>query len=265
MGRQFGLVHLSGRFGDLQLSVDGGKGYARQMDFVTPEKVRKGKNYELTRNNNREFNAAGVVADAVTEAIGGHWMLYSERFFRPRLQGKVRKLILAGPGDHGKRSFLVGPNKGFFKDMELDVKDPFYRRFRAQHSVLVNGDRNQATLEVQPFDSRLDLDVPHGATHFRLFVSVGVLSDCVYMPSLKDYGFTQEGLMDCWAMEGSGQVAIDGLMHPGLTMVVTLPGRPVLTPDAILLVSLGIRFVKVVNGVGDDMEGGGALRVVGAW
>jgi hypothetical protein len=258
-------VHLSGRFGDIQMSVDGDQGFARQVNSPTKKKVRTSKGYKLPRKNNAEFAGAGLVADLVLGCIGGHWNYYAERYFRPRLHGLLRKLIQLGPGDMGQREFRTAQHLDAFRNLELDSKDKFDRRFRAPFTVTVNADRNTATLDVSPFHTQHHLDAPQGATHFRVFLGVGGLSDLVWVPRHKGYFPSQPDLDTSFADVHGPLITLDGALHPGFQLSIGLSGLPVLGSDACLLVSVGIDFVRVINGMEDELASGGAVKVVGAW
>jgi hypothetical protein len=268
MGRQRGLVHLSGQFGDMQLSVDGKNGFARSYKPDTGKRIKADLSFDQVRKNNSEFGAAALVVSALVEALGGYWQYYAERYFQPRLKGKVRKLV-NGPGLKGQRRFEVGQNLNFFRGIDLDATDRFDRRFMAPYQVTVNADRNMATLDVGAFHTLRQLDVPGGATHFHLLLTVGVLTDFMFVED--GYEPSHWDLCGHGVYGHSALMACDGRLNPGFQMVMGLPGlrpgdpAPVLPADAALVVGMGISFFRVINGVEEVFASGGAMKVEGAY
>jgi hypothetical protein len=262
MGRQRGVVHLSGQFGDVQLSIYHGKGIAKMSIPVSKQRIATDPNYEQTRKINSEFKAVSLAVDGLAECFGGNGYDFGDRYMRARLMALGKKIIKKGPGLHGQRTFEVAPNLNMFREWELNMDDKFRNRFKEKCVVTVYLDRNTATLVVPPFlTNRSKLNAPQGATHFRVCLAVGVLCDVEYGGS--DVGYepvdaTISGLNDVSftpVLDGAG------VLNPGFQLITEVPGLPVLPSTAGLVVSVGIEFFMVINSVPELLAQGNAMRI----
>lgn len=263
MGRQRGLIQLSGQFGNIQLSMDGENGYARLYTPPSKRRIQQDPRYQLVRNNASEFACACRVVQTLSNALGPAWRSYSERFFQPKLKGKVRKLVALGPGLDGQRRFTAVAHRDFFRNIDLDPSDRFDRRFTTRPTVDIHPDRHTATVYFPSFHSHHHLDPPQGATHFQVFLTVGVVTDVAFHP----YGYvsTQPDLDGLHQGACSTEMACDGSTHPGFQLSASLPGLPALPGDACLVVGVGVTFFREIGGELQPLAGGRAMKVVGGW
>jgi hypothetical protein len=262
MGSQKGIVRLSGQFDDLQLSIDGKKGIAKLSVPVSKERIRTADEFVNTRKVNMEFQAAAMAVDAVQDCLRGKNATFGDRYLRSRLQTVMIAAVRRGAGNFGERALEVLPNVLLLNQFPLNQADRFKNWFRAPYDVQINADRNTATLVVPAFDIDFGtLKVPQGATHFRVFVCVGVLSDLQYSGSdaryeavnVQMHGRNGEGRTG-W-MPSSGQNA-------GFQVVAPVGGLPILPTTAGLVVSLGVEFCFMVNTIPQLKAEGNAMDIL---
>ena len=259
MGRQRGLVHISGQFDDVQLSIDGKHGVAKLSVPMTKDRIKNDPDMENTRKVNAEFTAASLATDALQRCTCGRNYSFGDRYLRSRLQGKLNGIVRRGAGDFGKRMLEVLPNKESLKGLALHPSESFSARLTTAMTVDVNADRNTATLTVPSFVSKGRLHYPEGSTHFRVFVCVGVLSDFQYVGGEAVYEAVNPTINGVNAEAYSAYMDVTG-QNAGFQVIAALPGLPVLPGTAGLVVSMGIEFFFDVNSnynlkaVGNAME-----------
>jgi hypothetical protein len=263
MGRQVGLVHLSGQFGDVRASVGpDGKGYVAFAPPISAKRVKEDKNYELTRRVNDEFIGSVRAAQSVRQCMGERIAEFGDRHLTSRLNALCKKVINTGPGFFGERRFEVVPNLGLFRHVEANKRERLRSRFMAPFSVTVNTDRNVATLDVASFLPNNFIHAPSGATDCRLTLVAGVLSDFVFTGDNDVYAPAEPTLDGITVSVPSALIPVSGSGVAAFQVIAAIPGAPVLPATTGLAVSVGIEFVKVVNSVEYVMASGNAMQLV---
>jgi hypothetical protein len=263
MGRQKGLVHLTGQFGDVQLYISAdGVPLARFVRPVSGKKVKRDANYALTRKNNDEFTGSVFVARSLRQCLGDRIKQFADRKLSPRLMALSYSVLAKGPGMAGERSFEVAPHVGAFRRLDADRNEPLTGRFQAPFTTTVNPDRNTATLDVPAFTTNNYLRCPQGATHFRLLLVAGVLSDHVYTGGNPVYVAVNPEMNGVSVVAESAVMPAVNAVNAALQLVAAVPGLPVLPSSASLVVSVGVEFLRVINAFEQEMASGNALRVV---
>ena len=265
MGRQRGGVHISGRVGDVQYYLDRSQGYVRESNPVSKDRILKDPAFVQVRKSMAEFTASSLATTNLQLSLGDNWKPFGERYLRARLGTLTREIVKLGSGLKGKRRFEVGPNLSALEKVDLNEDQKFASSFRAEHTVTVNPDRNTATLDVLAFHTGNRLSVPGNATHFHVFLTVGVLTDYIHVGGKKVYKSTQPGLSGLTATQYSAAMVCDGSMNPGFQVVASLPTLPILPSDACLIVSMGIEFMEIVNSVEEIFTTGSAMQIRGAY
>ncbi len=144
----------------------------------------------------------------------------------------------------------------------LNQGDRFKNWFKAPYDVQVNPDRNTATLVVPLFDIDFGtMKVPQGATHFRVFVCVGVLSDLQYSGSDARYEAVNGQIHGLNGEERTAWLSTVG-QNPGFQLVATVSGLPILPSTAGLVVSMGVEFCFMVNTMPQLKAEGNAMDIL---
>jgi hypothetical protein len=263
MGRQVGLVHVSGQFGDVRASVGpDGKGYVAFAPPITAKRIREDKDFELTRRNNDEFKGSVRAAMSVRQCMGERISRFADRHFSSRLNALCRKVVKRGPGNYGERRFEVVANRGLFRHIEARKLVSLRSRLMVPFTVTVNTDRNIATLNMASFFPDDGLYAPSGATHCRLTLVAGVLSDFVFTGDNDVYAPAEPSLNGLSVSVESAAIPVAGGVVAAFQVVAAIPGAPVLPTTCGLEVSVGITFLVDVNGVELEMATGRAMQLV---
>ncbi len=262
MGRQQGLVHLSGQFGDLRLSIAANGKPIAAFAPVRKGRVKRGRNYGLTRKNNAEFTGSAYCAQSLRRCMGERIRDFSDRDLSGRLLAMMHSVISLGQGRAGERSFDVLSHASMFQHIEANAGTPFGSRFQAPYSLTVNPARNAVTLDVAAFATDHFLYCPQGATHFRLLLVAGILSDFVYVGGRRPYAPVNALLNGQSVVASSLAIPAVNATTSVLQLVAALPGAPVMPSTAGLVVSVGIEFLRVINNYEEVMASGNGLKVV---
>lgn len=265
MGKQFGGVHISGRVGDLQYYLDGTQGRVRLSNPVSKDRVLNAPEYDLIQKEISEFKGISKATNTLQMCLGEDWKRFGERYSRNRLSSIIRKVVRVGPGRNGQRRFEVAANLDRFKQVNLSREDPFESIFQVKYTMSVNPDRNTATMDVPSFNTKTKLSIPGKATHFRLFLTVGVLTDFAFGGPDTGYISTLPDLAGESQRQYAPVMVCDGSMNPGFQVVASLPSLPVLPLDACLVVTVGIEFLKYVGSFEEWFWQNNSMMIHGAF
>jgi hypothetical protein len=260
MGRQRGVVHLSGQYDDTRMAIDGEMGIAYLADKITKEQVQNDPRFALTRNVNAEFKGASKGADSVQQCLANLNSRFGDRYCRARLLTKMIQMVRKGAGDHGKRSLEVMANASLLKAFELNRKEGLKMWLKVPYTVTVNADRNTAVVDVPTFVANNDLVPPKSSTHFRITVCVGVLSDFMHVGGDAAYEAVNPGLNGEYGISYSAFTPVTGTVNT-FQVMAALPSLAVLPATAGLVVSIGIEFFLECNNVHLLQSAGNAMRI----
>jgi hypothetical protein len=262
MGVQLGLVHLSGQFGDIQLTIDRNKGRAKLSRPITKERIDTAPEFRNTRRVNKEFEAAAMAVDILQDCLCGNHLTFGDRFFRARLQSILIEAVRRGPGHFGERALEVVPNLTKLDDFPMDEEDRFKSWFNIPYNLLVNPARDTVTLSIPAFDIfGGKCRVPQAANDFRIFQCVGLLSDLQFSSTDARYEPVNPELSGLSVENSTAWMPVAGT-NPGINLVTQVPGLPLIPATAGLVVSIGIQYCRTVNGYHYPLAAGNAMDII---
>jgi hypothetical protein len=92
-----------------------------------------------------------------------------------------------GSEARGQRAVLVSQQPQYLKGLDFNRNISFNGIFSAPFTLTANVDRNESTLSVPAFNPLNFLNIPSGATHFRIINALSVISDFVFNPATGAY------------------------------------------------------------------------------
>lgn len=223
----------------------------------------KDPSYEQFRKNMVETKGVSKAADALSLCFGDDWNQFGERYLRGQMVKKLRGIMDQGSGFKGERNFEAAAHLADFKRFQLNRAAPFKSRFNAPFTVDVNADRNTATLDVPNFVMRASTGLAPYATHFRLFMTIGVLTDFVFVGGEELYAPAHDDLVGLRSRDDSAALTKGSVA--GFQLIATLPGLPVLPPDAYLVVCVGVQYLQVIGGREEVFAGRDSMQIYAAY
>ena len=85
-----------------------------------------------------------------------------------------------GSEARGQRAVLVSQQPQYLKGLDFNRNISFNGILSAPFTLTPSVDRNESTLSLEAFNPMSFLNVPSGATHFRIINAVSVVSDFIY-------------------------------------------------------------------------------------
>jgi len=165
-----------------------------------------------------------------------------------------------GSEARGKRAVLITQVPHYLNGFEFNRFTSFDGTFNAPSTITPAASRDNSTLDVPAFNPLNYLNIPAGATHFRIINGISVISDFEYNATSKVYEPKDQALNELKAIEYSPYLPVDQVTS-ALSLVATLPGPPTMTTDVMVVNIIGIEFYQEVNANYYVFAQGNAMKI----
>jgi len=235
MARQKGPLKYVGTLGDIRhFKIKGNQGYfAGLTGGPTADQIATDPAFQRTRENMNEFVTA-----------------------------IMKKINLEdGSESRGKRAVLISSVPQYLSGFEFNRFTSFDGTFSAPYTITAGANRDESTLDVPAFNPLNYLNIPSGATHFRIINGISVISDFEYNAATKVYEPKDAALNELKAVEYSNYLPVDQAITTTTSLVATLPGTPTMTTDVMVVNVVGIEFYQQVNSDYYVFAQGNAMKI----
>lgn len=262
MARQKSYVRIRGSLGGLTFYKKNGEDVIRTTGGATKEQIAKDPRFRRTRENMKEFAGAAKAGKALRECFKNVAKRMSDDTAVGRVTGIMRHISSSETGVRGQRPMLILPKKAFIEGFEFNRHQPLSSIFYAAYGLpTLDANRNLATWEVPDFSTVNDMGYPEGATHFKLVLAVGVLSDYVYSTATKVYEPINPDEDQTKGVAYTAEIPIGGMVGSATTLTVDLGFAAALPATVGVLVGIGIIFYQEVDGVYYELASDNALKL----
>ena len=261
MARQVSIIKIKGKIGDLSFYKSAGKHLVREKTGIEKERLLHDPAFKRTRENMSEFGGSAVVGKALRMGLANVLHLFSDRYIVARITKIMRSVNKKGTGTRGKRAFEIKDNSFELEGFDFDKKTSFDRIFHAPFTLEVNADRNGVTLTVPVFNTDNYLEIPEGATHFRLFCAISVLSNYVFDDESLKYEPLNPEINMASCVEASSETELGGDIPSEIVVNCDLPDTPTLDDTSGLIACVGIEFLQEINGAFYSLESDNAMKI----
>jgi hypothetical protein len=263
MAKQKGHVKYVGTLGEIRhFKIKGNTGYfAGLKGGPTAEQVKTAPGFIRTRENMSEFAACAMAGKSVRIGLSAITKQMTDSQFTGRLTAIMKKInIEDGSEARGQRAILVSQEPQYLKGLDFNKNISFNGVFSAPFTLTPNVDRNESVLSIPTFNPLNYLNVPSGATHFRIINALSVISDFVFNSATNAYEPADPTLNEVSNIAYSTYIPIDAVTTL-LNVTATLPGAPTLTASTSVLGSIGIEFYQEVSGNYYLFNAGNAMKI----
>ncbi|MEO6407032.1 MAG: hypothetical protein ABIO32_16180, partial [Ferruginibacter sp.] len=152
-----------------------------------------------------------------------------------------------------EKQYLIG----FPFDKNVSLEGVFTAPYSLSNTVA----RDTGTLTVPAFNPANLITPPPGATHFRLLVALGCVSDFAFNAQTGTYEPIDVANNELSDVAYSGYLDLSAAIATATVVTATLPGTPTITTDASVLFCIGIEFYQQVGANYYLFNSGNALKV----
>lgn len=263
MARQKGHIKYVGTLGEVRhFKIKGNEGYfAGLKGGPSGEQVKTAPGFIRTRENMSEFTACANAGKSVRIGLASLMKQMSDSQLTGRLTAIMKKInIEDGSEARGQRAVLVSQQPQYLKGLDFNRNISFNGVFSAPSTLTATVDRNESTLSIPAFNPLSFLNVPSGATHFRIINALSVVSDTIYNPTTGSYEPAEPALNEVSNIAYSDYTPVNAVT-PAIDVTATLQGAPTITINVAVLASIGIEFYQMVGTNYYLFNAGNALKI----
>lgn len=246
MSKQKGLIKLEGNIGGISFYSSDGEHLARMANGPSKDRIAKDPAFKRTRENNMEFGGSAKAAKAMRLALSTVLQSMAGRYLTSRLTKLFKIINLKSLGTRGQRPIELSEYKATLKNFDLNKKTNLSSVFGTVFNATHNVDRNEGTITIPSFVPRDFINAPTGATHFRLVLALGSVSDFVFDAGVNGYEAAVPELNSLSAIEYSA-ISELGSTPISFDLTAAFSGAPVMSDVVSVVQCLGIEFFQAVG------------------
>ena len=262
MGKQVGLIKVSGNIGGVSFYKSNGEDLARVANGPSKDKIQNDASFVRTRENNSEFGGSASIAKSLRLAFASSMLTMADNRMVSRLTAVFKDICSKSLLIRGQRPIVLSTNRTVLNNLEFNNKLSFGSVFNAPYVVTNNAGRTQGTVTIAAFQPQTFINAPSGATHFRLIGAIGVVSDFTFNTATKNYEATDPALNTLNGIAYGTMTALNSATPVNFTLVASLPGTPTMTASASGVLCLGIEFYQRVGATDYLLAQGNAMKIV---
>ncbi len=262
MARNNSFIKLEGTLDGLTFYEKDGVNYVKTKSSISKSRIENDPAFRRTRENMREFGASAKVGKALRTAFGSVVKLMGDTYVSARITRIMKRINSNGAGIRGERDFDILANSDLLKGFEFNETDPLSTQFFAPYgSPTLDANRDIITWAIPDFDIDSFITKPEGATHCRLVLAAGMLSNYEYEAVLNSYEPVDEDENALGGTDYSADIPLVGMVGAETRLTVDLGiGAPVVGTTAVIA-SIGIVFYQEINGQLYELASGNAMRI----
>jgi len=264
MAKNNSFIKLEGTLDGLTFYEKDGENFVKTKSAISKNRIYNDPAFVRTRENNQEFSGCAKASKAVREAFASVVKLMGDTYIAARLTGVMKKINKNGTGLRGERTIDIATNKEQLVGFEFNPKDPFSSKFYAPYDAPVLGvNRNDVTVTIPDFDAGSFINPPEGATHCKIVLASGLVSNFEYEAALNTYEPDNEEENGKGGTDYSDPILLTGLVGSDTILTVDIPlGSGGITPSVSNVIALGIIFYQEINGDLYELASGNGMQVI---
>lgn len=262
MARNKSIIKLEGTLDGMTFFMKDGENLVKSQSTLSKNKIMTDSAFRRTRENMREFGGASRVGKAFRESFSGISKTMADTYMGARINRVMKRINRNGTGLRGERDFNVVTFGDMLRGFEFNNKTPFDSQFTAPSTPpVISGTRDLVTWVVPDFSIDSYVSIPDGATHLRLVLAAGYVSNYFYNVTLDSYVPDDESVNARGGVSYSTEIPLAGMVGSDTTLVVDLTAFGAIPATSALFVGTGIIFYQQVNGAFYELAQGNALKV----
>ncbi|MBT0607561.1 hypothetical protein [Aequorivita echinoideorum] len=258
------LLKLTGSLGGLTFSQDEKGTIVRLTPKVDEKKIKNSPKSQGTRDNMMEMGGASTAAKVLRLAFMTARKDLCDRYFSGRLSGAMRKVVAAGAGNRGKRELNLRQNGNLLEGFEfINARPLVYSVGGINEKPTLNADRNALRWTSPLLDRKKQITAAADSTHFCFLLGAATVPNYAYSETQKCYEPLEKPLRTPAVFTSSQPIALTQKTIAPLTLNLSLGIDGALPENIAVVMVVGVRFYKNVNGELLELPDTGGMRVLG--
>jgi hypothetical protein len=230
MARQRGILKLEGTIGNITFYKSADGYMAREKGGIDGNRIANDPNFQRTRENGKEFGAAGAAGKVLRTAFRALTINASDPRMVSRLTREMVKVIqmdITNP--RGQRNVIDGEAE-LLQGFEFNAQGKLSTTLYAPYTLTIDRVTGDLKVVVDPYIPANMINSPSGATHYKI-ITAGAEVD------FENGTYTVDSKV-------SAQLPLDNVA----TAALTLTNSVTAASTHPLFLALGIEFYQEVNG-----------------
>ena len=262
MAKNNSFIRLEGTLDGLTFFRKNGESFVKTKNRVSRNRIMNDPAYKRTRENMREFGGAASCGKAFRDAFAGIVRLVADSYVSSRITGRMRAIVSNGAGLRGERAISVVDDLAVFIGFNFNVNKLFDSHFNAPSAPpSINANRDTLTWNVPDFNTDTYVLSPEGATHFKLALAAGFVSNYEWDAATKGYVPVEEQPNAIGGVTYSNAIAIGGMVGAATDLEVDLTALGPVPVTTALFGATAIVFYQMVNGELYELAQGHSMKI----
>lgn len=262
MAKLKSFVKLEGTLDGLTFYQKDGQSFVKTKSGVSRNRILKDRAFKRTRENMREFGGAARASKAFRDGYANIIKLMGDTYLSGRLTAVMRRIADLGTGIRGRRSIDIASNTELLNNFEFNKTRPlgavFYPKYTAPS---FDANRDIATWTVPDFETDSFVSPPEGATHFKLVLAAGLVSNYEFVVALDGYEPVEPAENSLGTTVYSDAIPLQGAVGSDTTLVADLGLGTALPVAVVATAAIGIVFYQEINSELYELSSGNTMRV----
>jgi hypothetical protein len=242
------FIKLEGTLDGLTFYNKDGENLVKKKTQVSKNRIANAPEYQRTRENNQEFGGSAKCGKAFRESFAGISRLVSDTYLSARITAKIRSIVPNGPGLRGERNIDLVDNLEPFIGFNFNLSKPFDSQFNAPSPGPDIADtKDSVRWNIPDFNTDTFVHKPEGATHFKLALAAGYVSNYEWDATLKAYQPVEEHPNAVGVVNYSDAIDIGGMVGSDTNLDIDLAAFAPVPVTTALFASTAIVFYQKVN------------------
>lgn len=230
--------------------------------------IKNNPAFKRTRENNEEWKGVTLTAKTIKRRFGDNAKVVVNRFLIGALNKAMLKVLRSDPvGLRGSRSVLLSEHKEALDTIQYYYYKPFSDIMKCRYEVDTSLDRKSVMVRLTNLNPREQIKPPDGTSHFKFFLSIGVMSDYYHSESETDaYApvYNSDRIRPSFLEVESEWIPINAKEMGDQVYNATLPDDFDLAEDMTVIRMFGIIFGKMITEVEPLKKDRGSCEFLGA-
>lgn len=176
MGRQEGLIQLSGRVGNVSFfKTKNGDYLARKSRGIDGDRIKTERRYRRTRENMAEFGRAVVASKLLRKALRTTVLFIADKGVSNRMTSALMRVIKADTvSPRGERNAVDG-NPVLLEGFQFNQHAEVGKTLLVQITSSIDRATGTMVVDIPEYVPDNVVEVPEGATHFRFRIGGGTV------------------------------------------------------------------------------------------
>lgn len=262
MAKSKSLFEIDGTLGNVTFYRSNGQNYAKTKGSITKKQIMGDKAFQRLRENMQEFAGSAKAGKAFREIFAGIVKIMQDSILSGRVTKMMKRIVSNGAGRRGEREINIEGYGYMLNGLEFNDKLHLSSVFYAPYAApVVSATRDSIQLTVADFDTDSYLRAPQGATHFKLLLAGGLLSNYAYQESMNSYEPIDPDANAIGAVSYSSAIKLGGDVGAPTVLDVDLSAVGIVPVTSMFIGAVGIVFYQQVNSELYVLAASNAMRV----